>query len=168
MGVVGDLLEHASDLLARNDYLTLGTVGADLRPWTSPVYFASDGLADFYWSSTQASRHSENLARHPAVSLVVFDSTVPPYHGRALYAEAVAEVLDGDGLEHGLTVYPGSPEGTRRDLTAEDLSGSSPWRLYRARASVVSVLCPRAPRQPCALHGRADDHRAEVWSDADG
>ncbi|MFC7494204.1 MULTISPECIES: pyridoxamine 5'-phosphate oxidase family protein [unclassified Nocardioides] len=160
---MGHLQDHAAELLAQNAYLTLGTVGPDGRPWASPVYFAADGVSDFYWSSTPVSRHSENLAAHPAVSLVVFDSTVPPYHGRALYADATAEVLAGDDLERGLAVYPGSPERGGTGLTADELSGSSPWRLYRARATEVSVLCPREPRQPCPLHGRNDDHRARVW-----
>lgn len=161
---MADLLEHAAELLAGNAYLTLGTVGADGKPWTSPVYFAPEGLSDFYWCSTPDSRHSHNVAQRPTVSLVVFDSTVPPYHGRALYAEADAEMVADADLERGLTVYPGSPERGGVGMTAADLTGSSPWRLYRARASTVWVLCPRDPRQPCALHGRAYDHRAEVWS----
>ncbi|MDF1602497.1 pyridoxamine 5'-phosphate oxidase family protein [Nocardioides sp. YIM 152315] len=161
-----DLVEHAADLLARNAYLTLGTVGPDQRPWTSPVYFTADGLCDFYWMSTQESRHSQHVAQQPAVSLVVFDSTVPPYHGRALYAEATAEVLEDADLAQGLTVYPGPPARGGTRLTAADVSGSSPWRLYRARAGTVWVLCPREPRQPCRLHGRNADHRVHVWPDA--
>src|SRR5688500_12898388 len=76
-----ELIEHAQSLLAQNAYLTLGTVDADGRPWTSPVYFAADDLIDFYWVSSPEARHSLNLAVRPAVSLVVFDSTVRPYHG---------------------------------------------------------------------------------------
>lgn len=156
------LPDHARSLLERNAYLTLGTVGDDGRPWTSPVYFAADGLADFYWMSSLTSRHSLNVDAHPDVSLVVFDSTVPPYHGRALYAVAVASVVDEAGLERGLSVYPGPPARGGSTVAVEDVTGSSPWRLYRARATDVWVLCPREPRQACPLHGRADDHRARV------
>jgi hypothetical protein len=34
--------------------------------------------------------------------MVVFDSSVRPYHGRALYAVATASELKGDDLERGL------------------------------------------------------------------
>jgi hypothetical protein len=34
--------------------------------------------------------------------MVVFDSSVRPYHGRALYAVAAASELKGDDLERGL------------------------------------------------------------------
>ncbi len=95
-----ELTEHARSLLDGNAYLTLGTVDADGHPWTTPAYFAADGLADFYWVSSPQARHSRSLAAQPSVSLVVFDSTVAP--------------------------------------------------------------CPRESRQPCARHGRTDDHRVPV------
>lgn len=96
------------------------------------------------------------------MSLVVFDCTVPAYHGRALYADAVADQVDAANLTHGLQVYPGPGSRGGSALTAEDVSGSSPWRVYRAPASEVWVLCPRDPRQPCPLNGRTDDHRELV------
>lgn len=158
----GDLIEHARSLLAGNAYLTLGTVGSDGRPWTSPVYFAADGIEDYYWVSGQQSRHSRHIAANPSVSLVVFDSTVRPYHGRALYAAGTAHEVDADGLDRGLQVYPGPATRGAGAVSAADLSGAEPWRLYRAHATEVWVLCPRAPRQACPLHGRTDDHRELV------
>lgn len=161
--VVTDLREHAHSLLERTAYLTLGTVDPDGRPWTSPVYFAADGLDAFYWTSTPNSRHSRNLAAHPAVSLVVFDSTVEPFHGRALYAEGTAGELTAEEIGVGLGSYPrrdGRGDGT--GLCEQDVTGASAWRLYRATASAVWVLCPREPRRPCPLHGRSDDHRVRV------
>jgi hypothetical protein len=156
------LVEHARSLLEGNAYLTLGTVGAEGRPWTTPVYFAADGLTDFYWMSSTASLHSRHLADNPAASLVVFDSTVAPYHGRALYAAASAQLVEGDQLRRGLEVYPGPAARGGSLVTEEDVTDPSHWRLYRARATDVWVLCPREPRQPCPLHGRAEDHRARV------
>lgn len=156
------LAAHARELLDINAYLILGTVDDDGRPWTSPVYFAADGLRDFYWMSSVDSCHSRNLAARPAVSVVVFDSTVPPYHGRALYAAGEARDLGGDDLRRGLEVYPGPADRGGSAVTVDDVTGDSPWRLYRATASDVWVLCPREPRQPCPLHGRAEDHRARI------
>jgi len=156
-----DLSAHARELLDTNAYLTLGTVDATGHPWVSPVYMAASGLREFFWMSTTDARHSLNLAVRPAVSLVVFDSTVPPYHGRALYAIGEAREVTEDELEQALAVYPG-PAGGVQPMTRQDVAGESPYRLYRATASEVWVLCPREPRMPCALHGLAKDHRARV------
>jgi len=76
-----DLATHARALLDTNGFLTLGTVGPDGRPWTSPVYFAAAGLRDFYWSSETDAVHSRNLAERPVESNEVYDSSVRPYHG---------------------------------------------------------------------------------------
>ena len=157
-----DLPAYVRALLDVNRYLTLGTVDQDGHPWTSPVYFASAGEREFYWMSATDARHSRNLAGRPQVSIVVFDSSVPPYHGRAVYAVGEAHELSGDDVDRGLTVYPGPISRDALTVTLEDVTGPSPYRLYRATASEVWVLCPREPRQPCHLHGIAQDHRARV------
>ena len=157
-----DLRAHAEERLATNRYLTLGTVTPDGRPWTSPVYFAADGLTSYYWSSTVDSRHSTNLARNGAVSLVVFDSTVAPYTGRAVYATGVAAPVPEDELDAALSVYPGPEARGGSSLDRDDVRADSPWRVWRAVATDVWVLCPRERGRPCDLHGRSDDHRAAV------
>ncbi|WGY03001.1 pyridoxamine 5'-phosphate oxidase family protein [Nocardioides sp. QY071] len=158
------LEQHARDLATTNRYLTLGTVDADGLPWTSPVYFsATDDLRRFLWVSSPASQHSLNLTARPAVSLAVFDSTVAPYHGRCLYAAGSATVLEGADLEAGLASYPGPAERGGSAIAVDDVTGDAPWRLYRADATALWVLCPREPRQPCPRHGRADDHRVRIW-----
>ena len=93
---------------------------------------------------------------------MVFDSTVAPYHGRALYAAGTARELPADEVGVGLGIYPGTPDRGGTGLATADVTGEAPWRLYRATASKVWVLCPREPWQPCPLHGRTDDHRALV------
>lgn len=157
-----DLVEHARELLAANAYLTLGTADAAGRPWVSPVYMAADGLQRFYWVSAIDARHSLNLAERPSVSLVAFDSTVQPYHGRAVYAEGEARAVQGDAIDRALTIYPGPASRGATPVTREDVTGSSPYRLYLATATEVWVLCPREPRMPCALHGVPRDHRTRV------
>ena len=157
-----DLAAHARSLLDTNRYLTLGTVDTEGHPWTSPVYFAPGAEREFYWLSATDAQHSRNIAERPRVSVVVFDSTVPPYHCRALYAVGDAAELSGDDIDGGLEVYPGSSDRGGSPVTRDDVTGSSPYRLYRARASDVWVLCPREPRQPCPRHGRAQDHRIRV------
>ena len=47
------LADHARVILQANLYLTLGTVGADGRPWTAPLYFAP--ASDREFASTSCS-----------------------------------------------------------------------------------------------------------------
>ncbi|TDE15039.1 pyridoxamine 5'-phosphate oxidase family protein [Jiangella asiatica] len=157
-----DLAAHARSIIDANLYLTLGTVDADGRPWTSPVYFAPAGDREFCWTSAVDARHSRHLAERPQVSLVVFDSTVEPYHGRAVYAVGEARELSGDDVDRALTVYPRDDGRDVTRLTRQDVTGPAPYRLYQATASDLWILCPREPRQPCALHGLATDHRVSV------
>ena len=160
-----DLAAHARSILDTIGFMVLGTADADGRPWTSPVYFAADGLRQFYWLSATDSQHSVNVAARPQVSLVVFDSTVRPYHGSAVYAAGDAHELSGTDLDRALQVYPGPADRGGSTMTLDDVTGSSPYRMYRATASGLWVLCPRDRGQPCALHGIAQDHRAEISGD---
>jgi hypothetical protein len=157
-----DLTGHAQALLDANRYLTLGTTSADGRPWTSPVCFAAADIRQYYWISGIDAQHSRNLAERPHVSLVVFDSTVEPYHGRAVYATGYARELSGEELDAGLVVYPGPNRPGVPTLTRGDVTGSSTYRLYQATAADLWVLCPHEPRQPCHLHGLPGDHRARI------
>lgn len=157
-----DLTAHARAVIDANLYLVLGTVGPDGHPWTSPVYFAPGGDREFYWLSAVDSQHSRHLVDRPRVSVVIFDSTVAPYHGRAVYAAGEARELSGSDIDRALEAYPrpGGP-GIRR-FTRDEVSAPEPYRLYRATVSDLWVLCPREPRQPCPLHGLATDHRTLV------
>jgi nitroimidazol reductase NimA-like FMN-containing flavoprotein (pyridoxamine 5'-phosphate oxidase superfamily) len=157
-----DIAAHARAVITANLYLTLGTVAQDGRPWTSPVYFAPAGDREFYWISATDARHSRHIAERPQVSMVVFDSTVAPYHGRAVYAVGEARELSGSDLDRALGVYPRRDGRGATPVTREEVSAPAPYRLYRATVSDMWVLCPREPRQPCPLHGIAKDHRTRV------
>jgi Pyridoxamine 5'-phosphate oxidase len=124
-----DLMGHAQALLDANRDLTLGTTSADGRPWTSPVCFAAAGLREFYWISAPDAQVSRNLSERPQVSLIVFDSIVAPYHGRAVYAAGYARQRSGDEVDAGLAVYPGPTRPGVSPLTRDDVTGSSAYRL---------------------------------------
>ena len=163
-----ELDAHAREIINANLYVVLSTADADGTPWVSPVYFATDDYREFYWTSADEAKHSRNVAGRPQVSIVIFNSQVPAYHGRAVYLSATAVQLTGLDLDRGLGVYPGSPSRGATRLEMADVTAPSPYRLYRATVSEAFVLCPRAPRQPCELHGIAADHRAPVtpWQHA--
>jgi hypothetical protein len=160
-----DLVAIGRAVIDANLYMTLGTVGEDGQPWVSPVFYAADGYAAFYWTSSLEARHSRNLARRPRLSIVVFDSRVPAFTGQAVYMSATAAELDGADLRRGVEVFPGPAERGGRAVTPEELRPPSPYRLFRATASRQWILCPDpsgGTSEPCALHGRAVDHRTAV------
>jgi nitroimidazol reductase NimA-like FMN-containing flavoprotein (pyridoxamine 5'-phosphate oxidase superfamily) len=158
------LRARAMEIIEANLYVVLGTADEDGQPWASPVYYAADGAREFYWMSLPDTTHSRNLARRPRISMVVFDSTVRPGTGEAVYMSATAEELSGPDIERGLQVYPGPPERGARRMAAEDMRPPAPHRLYRAVVSEHWMLCPRTPdRQPlCAAHQLPYDHRTPV------
>jgi Pyridoxamine 5'-phosphate oxidase len=157
-----DLVAHARAIIDANLYLTLGTADPDGHPWTSPVCNTAAGDREFVWLSAPDARHSRHLAERPQVSLVIFDPTVPAYHGRAVYAVGEAWELSGGDLDGALEVYPRRDGRGGRPVTRAEVTAPAPYRLYRATASDMWVLCPREPRQTCPLHGLAKDHRTRV------
>lgn len=140
-----ELAAHAQTIVDTNRYLTLGTVDPDGRPWTTPVYFAAAGVREYYWTSAADAHHSRNLAERPQVSLVIFDSTVAPYHGRTVYVAGEAHELSADDVDRALETYPGAPDRGGSPLTRQDVTAPSPYRLYRATAADLWVLCPANP-----------------------
>ncbi|MEU3460824.1 pyridoxamine 5'-phosphate oxidase family protein [Streptomyces sp. NPDC006733] len=157
-----DLAAHARALIDANLYLVLGTTDQDGHPWTSPVYFAPAGDREFYWLSATDAQHSRHLAERPHVSLVVFDSTVAPYHGRALYAVGEARQVTGSDVDRALKAYPRPGGAGVTSFSRDEVSAPAAYRLYRAILTELWVLCPREPGQPCPRHGRAEDHRTLV------
>ncbi|MBL7253820.1 pyridoxamine 5'-phosphate oxidase family protein [Paractinoplanes lichenicola] len=159
------LVEHAREVLGINRFLTLGTVSAAGQPWTSPVYFSWVSVAEsweFFWVSAADAQHSLNLLDRPAVALTVFDSSVPPYHGRAVYAVGEAREVPLEDLDETLQHYPGPESRGGRVLTRSDVTGDQPWRFYQAGASELWVLCPGEPGAACDRHDIMRDHRARV------
>jgi hypothetical protein len=120
-------VEGARAMIDGGRYMTLATAGADGVPWASPVWYAPRGYSELFWISDPAARHSRNLAARPQVSIVIFDSTVAPGHGQAVYMEAeAAQVTEGLEVFSARSVAQGLGEW-------KDLSG--PLRLYRAVVS---------------------------------
>ena len=110
-----------------NDYMTLATADAAGVPWACPVWYAPRGYSELFWVSYPDARHSRNLAARPQLSIVIFDSTVAPGHGQAIYMTAeAAQTTDGLEVFSARSVEQGLGEW-------KDLSG--PLRLYRAVVS---------------------------------
>ena len=133
-----DLAAMARYVIDTNPYLVLGTVDADGAPRVSPVFFGVDEYRDFYWVSSPEATHSVNLERQPAVSAVIYDSTVRVGHGRAVYltgrARRVPEAELADRCGVAFREIAGG-----RGFAPRDLSGSATLRLYLLPADVWEV-----------------------------
>src|SRR6266568_735155 len=68
----------------------------------------------------------------PLVSLVMFDSQVPTYHGRAVYLSATATRLAGRDFDRGIGIIPGPATRGGSPVTAD------------AVPAVVAALRPAA------------------------
>jgi hypothetical protein len=119
--------EGAREIIDGGRYMTLATADAAGVPWASPVWYAPRGYSELFWVSDPDTRHSRNLAERPQLSIVIFDSTVAPNHGQAVYMEAeAAQAAEGLEVFSARSVAQGLGEW-------KDLSG--PLRLYRAVVS---------------------------------
>jgi len=141
------------DIIEASRYLVLATADAAGRPWSSPLYFAHIGFAEFYWVSSPEATHSRNIAVRPEVGIAIFDSQVAIGAGQGVYMSAAATVLEGDEAARGIVAFSArSVAHGAREWTSQDVRPGAGLRLYRATADSYSIL---------AKDGRPD-HRVPV------
>jgi nitroimidazol reductase NimA-like FMN-containing flavoprotein (pyridoxamine 5'-phosphate oxidase superfamily) len=102
MSAAGPAGQTVRDIIDASRYLVLATADAAGRPWSTPVYFAHIGLAEFFWVSSPDVTHSRNIAARPEVGIVVFDSQAAIGAGQGVYMSAVAELLEGGEAARGI------------------------------------------------------------------
>ncbi len=141
------------DIIEASRYLVLATADAAGRPWSSPVYFAHVGHAEFFWVSSPDVTHSVNIAVRPEVGIVVFDTHAPIGAGQGVYLSAVAELLQDGETDRGIEAFSRrSVAHGGREWTSQDVRPGAGLRLYRAIAESHWIL---------AKDGRPD-HRIPV------
>jgi len=78
----------------------------------------------------------------------VFDSTVPPDTGQAVYMTATAEQLtDAAVIQHGIGVFSRESvrQGGEEEWGPDRVTGDARLRLYRASIREYSILDPDVP-----------------------
>jgi pyridoxine/pyridoxamine 5'-phosphate oxidase len=156
LGQRQELAAIARHLIDHQQYLILATADNDGQPWASPLWYAHAGYREFLWVSSPDARHSRNIEVRPQVSIVIFDSCVPPSGAQAVYITGAAEVTTGSGLDRSVEIYSrrsqelGLPEWTEAMCRAP-----ARGRLYRAVANQQFVLRPDVvdARIPVTLSG---------------
>lgn len=142
----------ARTIINGNSYMVLGTADAGGSAWASPVWFATDDGCAFYWVSSPQSRHSRNLAVRPRLGIVIFDSTVLPGDGQAVYLSATAAELTGADIDTGLDVFArGAVAAGLVTWTRENVVSPARHRIYRAVAYEHFVLDEHDERVPVTL-----------------
>lgn len=133
--------QAASGVVAANKYLVLATATPGGTPWVTPVYFAHDDLALFWWVSRPQARHSRLIMANPQVAMTVFDSSVAIGRAAAVYAEAWATQCSEVEARREIGHY--SHRSVRHGVdpwTVDDVTGDAEFRLYRARTARVWLL----------------------------
>lgn len=133
--------QAAERVLSGTRYVVLSTADEDGLPWVTPVWFARDGRAEFYWVSDPETRHSRNIAVRADVALVVFDSQVPVGEASAFYARANAAQVPNGEVAAGMAVFSREAEAQGIGVWDVDrVTGDARLRLYRATVTDEWVL----------------------------
>src|SRR5262245_57094043 len=139
MSADDELRAMARQVIDGNRYMVLGTLEPDGRPRLSPVFFTPARYRDFYWVSSPDARHSHNVRERPPVEIVVFDSTVQPNQGEAVYVSATGREVPAHELADVVreAIHP-QTRGARA-FAPEELRGDAALRLYVATATAYDV-----------------------------
>jgi pyridoxine/pyridoxamine 5'-phosphate oxidase len=117
-------------------YMTLATADASGQPWASPVWFATGDRREFVWVSKPGAQHSRNVAERPQVSIVLFDTSVPPGTGGGVYLVAHAAQVDEAELDRCLEVFSRESQAQGAGAFArDDVREPAALRMYRATVS---------------------------------
>ncbi|HTW01999.1 MAG TPA: pyridoxamine 5'-phosphate oxidase family protein [Streptosporangiaceae bacterium] len=141
MSAVDPAVRTVLDIIEASRYLVLATADATGRPWSSPVYFAHIGYAQFFWVSSPDVTHSRNIAVRPEVGIVVFDSQAAIGTGQGVYMSAIAKLLEDGETGPGIEAFSrrsaahGGPEWTGADVRPD-----VGVRLYQATADSHWIL----------------------------
>lgn len=123
--------EQAEAILSEVLYITLATVSPDGFPWNAPVYAAFDEAYRFFWVSSKAAHHSQNIRANNRVAIVVYDSTVPPGTGKGVYIQARAyELTDEHECAHALAAL--QRRGWEHPPSVNTVLGASLRGVYQA------------------------------------
>jgi hypothetical protein len=136
-----DLGAMAREVLDEQRYVVLGTIDADGRPRLSPVYFTAHRYTDLYWVSDPSTHHSANLARDDRVAGVVYDSTLAPGLGRAVYVDGRAREIPADELEAHCRVAFDPARGGRA-FAPDEMQGDADLRLWLLHVESWEVHVP--------------------------
>ncbi len=66
------------EIISACRYLVLSTTDGG-QPWVAPLEYLCDDALNFYFLSTDDSRHARHLRANPQVAVAIFETTQPDY-----------------------------------------------------------------------------------------
>lgn len=129
-GGMDEWVEKAKAVMEESMYATLATCSKDGIPHVSPVYTGHDSEYNFYFSSSELSKHMQNIQENNQVSLVIFNSMVPRGKGKGVFMQAtVKELITEKEVEESYKYFYG-----RNDAEPHTLSyylGATTRHIYK-------------------------------------
>jgi hypothetical protein len=132
---------YAKQLIQRLNYLTLATSSREGQPWNSPVFGAYDDNGIFYWGSRIDAQHSQNIVENSRGFIVVYDSTIAPGHGEAVYAQVVCKELMKSEINQAIKLLHAKLGDVY--MNPADVQGTASRRLYKATTIHAWIKDPK-------------------------
>lgn len=142
--------EKARYILAHNKYMVVATSGEGGDPWAAPVFFAHDEAYNLYFLSAVDSRHVENIAKNPKVSLVIFDSAQSIGSSEEVQIEGKASLVEESEISKVIEIYcsklfPKSEIPALERYNPQNYLGSAELRFFKV--AVVKAYTPGPDRR---------------------
>jgi nitroimidazol reductase NimA-like FMN-containing flavoprotein (pyridoxamine 5'-phosphate oxidase superfamily) len=132
-----ELVKHVID---RNTVMVIATTDDNGLPWISPVFFNYDTNYNFYWTSYRQTLHASYLRTRPKVALVIIGTAEDGGGNFGIYIKAEAhELSDQAIISSAIPVMQQRPQEEKYIIkTIDDVTGTSPWRIYKAEPKELS------------------------------
>ena len=117
---------------------------ADNKPWVCNIHFYSDDNFNFYWISTLARRHSQDIEKNPSVAatIKVHEDTPEEPYVIGLSVEGKAELMtekEAKKIAHHYKEKLDKPQNLIDDIFA----GRNPHKFYRLQAEKFVLFDPK-------------------------
>jgi hypothetical protein len=152
--------QRAQRLIDESDHMVIATVDANSAPWVSPVFYVRDDSYDLYWTSEKTARHSENIRSAGAAAIVICEAEPgKPVDAVYILAEST-ELADPEDVKRGIEVMARKPQPDKWLIEGvDDVTGSGPWRIYRARPITIEVRADAVEKGKSVVRRESADFR---------
>lgn len=125
----------------------------DNQPWVVNVYFAVDNQHNFYWTSQNTRRHSQEIADNGKVAAAIHLPYQPGVPGRGVQVQGVARAVPQEEVDQLFQAY--AEKFNAHAMLPTLLDEASPHTLYQMKTDSFVLWdeqnFPDNPRQEWTL-----------------